>query len=454
MKTKLNFSHALALASALGIWAARAHAQYDVILTPDQFVAQDPWNGNLFRDTVDAYQGDNAAGYYWTQFYDANSPSGTIKVPLPAGMPLGWHQYAVCEWNPTVHSQQYWVVDIAADGTNNNNPTMPWIGQFGTNHQWLQNDQSKPANLGGWLQLGPGPQSDSSVYADNGYGVWMSPNTGNGYPYLYIHLDLAGQNLPQSFDAFHVVQIDGPTWLSDTDVAWSTFGPWISGGNFTLAPNASGAVANFLHAATAPRTVTVDLPVTVGVINFSNINGYTLATADSASDNITMDNSGSNSIIEVLQGSQRIDAPMVLGGNGVLDMSLCMAGSFTITGNIGEAAAGAGVLKMDTASTGTLVLSGTNTYSSTEVWAGTLIVQHPYSLLNGSNLTVGNAAAAFAAPVVAGGNVPAAVPEPGTLALLAAGGAAVLLRLRRRRRGVVIAPRRQADTLDCKLQIA
>ena len=256
----------------------RAHAQYDVIVTPDQFIAQDPWSNNLFKDTVDAYQGDNSHGYYWTSNYFPYSPSGTIKIPLPAGMPSGWHQYAVCEWDPKVHSQQFFVVDIAADGTVSNtiHAGEPWAGNAGTNQQWLQNDQGNQANLGGWLQLGPGPQSDSS--SDNayggasGYGVWMSPDTGNGYPYLYIHLDGNWETSPESFDAFHVVQIDGPTWNLDFDGPWSISGFWSTG----IAPNAPGAVANFLHASTSPRTVTVNQPVTVGLMNFSNTNGYTL----------------------------------------------------------------------------------------------------------------------------------------------------------------------------------
>jgi hypothetical protein len=432
MKMKLNFSHALALASALGLWAARAHAQYDVIVTPDQFQVQ-TFGSNISQDTVDAYHGDNSSGYYWTPNF-TNSPSGTIVIPLPAGMQPGWHQYAICEWDPSVHSQQYNVVDIGADGgaLYDDPPTEPWFGQYGTNQQWLKNPQT---NQGGWVELGPGPQSDSNGDGggsnpdlNGGYGVWMTPSAGKGNPYLQIHY-LGFESGPESFDAFHVVQIDGPTWASDMDDPWSPSFFWSTG----VTPNAPGAVANFLHAITAPRTVTVDLPVTVGLMNFSNTNGYTLASADGSSDNITMNNSGSNSLIEVLQGSHAIDAPMVLGGNGVLDLSLCTAGTFTIAGNISEAAAGTGVLKVDADSTGTLLLSGTNTYSSTEVLAGTLIVQDPYSLLDGSSLTVGNAAA-FAGAVVVGGQAATPVPEPGTLALLAGGGAAVVLLVRRKRR--------------------
>jgi hypothetical protein len=199
---KLNFWPVLALACALGLGAAPAYAVYDVIVTPDQFIPQ-TWGGNLSQDTADAYPGDNANGYYYTNNF-ANSPSATIIIPLPAGMPSGWNAYNVYEWNPTAHGGQWHVVDIAGDGTMNANPTMPWAGQFGTNHQYLQNPQDNPANLGGWYKLGPGPQADPSN--DGGSGVWMSPDTGNGAPYLQIHY-LGFESAPESFDAFRVVQV-------------------------------------------------------------------------------------------------------------------------------------------------------------------------------------------------------------------------------------------------------
>jgi PEP-CTERM motif-containing protein len=206
---KLNFSRGLALACVLGLWAVSAHAAYDVIVTPDQFNPQ-TWGGNLLQATVGAYPGDNANGYYYTNNF-GNSPSATIIIPLPAGLPAGAHVYNVYEWNPTAHSAQWHVVDIAADGTMNNNNDhsqatgIPWLGQFGTNHQYLQNPQDNPSNLGGWLKLGPGPQSDPTL--DGGSGVWINPSTGLGAPYLQIHY-LGFENAPESFDAFRVVQID------------------------------------------------------------------------------------------------------------------------------------------------------------------------------------------------------------------------------------------------------
>jgi hypothetical protein len=206
MKIKLHLSHVLVLASALGLWTVPANALYIATVTPDQFNFQ-TWGGNILSDTTGAYPGDTAAGYKYTNNYGA-SPSATIIIPLPAGMPSGWNQYDIYEWVPNVHSGgQYHVVDIAGNGTMTNSPSEPWVGQFGTNHQYLQTNQS---NQGGWVELGAGPQSDSTN--DGGKGVWMSPNSGDpggGYPYLQIHY-LGFENTPESFDAFRIVPVGTP----------------------------------------------------------------------------------------------------------------------------------------------------------------------------------------------------------------------------------------------------
>ena len=72
---------------------------------------------------------------------------------------------------------------------------------------------------------------------------------------------------------------------------------------------------------------------------------------------------------------------------------------------------------------GTLVLSGSNTYNGgTTVLDGKLVVTNAWGLADGSSLTVGDPSA-FASPVVpstAGAGAAAAMPEPGSLALLAA----------------------------------
>ena len=166
-------------------------------------------------------------------------------------------------------------------------------------------------------------------------------------------------------------------------------------------------------------------------------NCYTLAPGNSGS--LVMDNTGGTAataqIFVTGSGSYAISAPLILAGS--LSVVPSAGTTLAISGNISEEYFGSGALLLD--GPGTLVLSGTNSYSAgTTVTAGTLIVQSPSALLDGSNLTVGaEAASIFAsatpAAVTASQGV-AAVPEPGTLALLGVAGFVAAAAAWRRRR--------------------
>jgi len=118
--------------------------------------------------------------------------------------------------------------------------------------------------------------------------------------------------------------------------------------------------------------------------------------------------------------------------------------SLSIAGDIENGTAANGIVKDGL---GTLILSGSDTYSGgTSVLAGTLIAASGTALPEGTSLMVGAGASPFDAPAVSpsvgGGQsvavspdtAVAAVPEPGSLALLAASAVAGILVARRVKR--------------------
>ncbi len=195
--------------------------------------------------------------------------------------------------------------------------------------------------------------------------------------------------------------------------------------------------------------VVLDVPVTVGALVLGNTDGSTtsgFSISATGANALTLNNTGSTSHITVHGGTHVISAPIILAGN--LSVAPTANSTLTLSGDISESVTGS-ALSLDDA--GMLILSGSNGYTGgTFVNAGTLVVENPNGIPNGSSLTVGaGAASLFASPaggsvvfggaevIVAGGNsaaAPSAVPEPGTLALLLAGLASAALYRRTGRR--------------------
>jgi autotransporter-associated beta strand protein len=127
------------------------------------------------------------------------------------------------------------------------------------------------------------------------------------------------------------------------------------------------------------------------------------------------------------------------GGNATIDIEsppVKLSGSLTGPGNLIKAGSG------------TLILSGTNTYGGgTTVANGALIVISPQSLASGTDLAIGNAGA-FPAPIVPGDLSPGdlqslPVPEPGSSFLVAVAAIACIGYVRRRSH-----PRRSPQASD------
>jgi autotransporter-associated beta strand protein len=133
------------------------------------------------------------------------------------------------------------------------------------------------------------------------------------------------------------------------------------------------------------------------------------------------------------------------GGSGefLASPSVSVANSAALVFNLSDSLAYSGAISggggLTQTGSGELILSGSNYYTGgTTVSGGTLVVESPYSLPTGSSLFVGDGASSLFAPAAGPAieNAPAAaVPEPGSLALLGVAGfvaAAFKRRLRRR----------------------
>jgi hypothetical protein len=127
-------------------------------------------------------------------------------------------------------------------------------------------------------------------------------------------------------------------------------------------PDEAGDRAILGSIITAPRTVTVNRPVTVGHIRFSSSHAYTIATADNAVHGITLDVKSGDSLIEVNGGSHVINAPVTLADDAVFTI-FNPASQLTIAepldnGRVNLTKAGAGTLALRSIRAAALSLNG------------------------------------------------------------------------------------------------
>src|SRR5439155_4115832 len=101
-------------------------------------------------------------------------------------------------------------------------------------------------------------------------------------------------------------------WSADVGGAWSGYPNWTG----TL-PNATDATAIFGPVITAPRTVTLDAPQTVGQLSFDSASAYRI----SGSSALTLDVISGSATIDVASGSHTIAAPLLLSDNTTITVS-------------------------------------------------------------------------------------------------------------------------------------
>ena len=133
---------------------------------------------------------------------------------------------------------------------------------------------------------------------------------------LLAPLDLHFEDLAWLFSVGPVIH----TWNVNANGNWSVAANWTNG-----VPNGGGVSALFGSVITAPRTVTVDGPMTVGNLTFDNTNSYTIAGPGP----LTFDDAGTPTI-SVLNGSHTISSPMAIAANNIVEKA--GPGTLTISG--------------------------------------------------------------------------------------------------------------------------
>jgi hypothetical protein len=175
-------------------------------------------------------------------------------------------------------------------------------------------------------------------------------------------LSLADLQTVRAFDLIPFEQSWAQKWNVDSNGTWANATNWLGG-----APNLQDAVANFTGAITSPRTISVDGTRTVGMINFDNLDRYTLSGGS-----IVLDVSTGSAEINVASGSHTIGSNVTLlddtavfvsqatsvltisgiisgpgktlekRGPGMLELSRITAGSLSISQGILRMLAGSG----------------------------------------------------------------------------------------------------------------
>jgi hypothetical protein len=151
-----------------------------------------------------------------------------------------------------------------------------------------------------------------------------------------------------------LVTIDMPsTWNVDADGNWSLAANWTGG-----VPNAAGDQVTFGSIIKQAHTVTVDIPIAVGGIEFDNANTYSIA----GTNTLTLDVVSGEPELNAINGSHTISAPIMLADDTCVTVTpaasnLSITGTFNATGR-NLIKAGAGTLTVNNVRAQALAING------------------------------------------------------------------------------------------------
>ena len=180
------------------------------------------------------------------------------------------------------------------------------------------------------------------------------------------------------------------TQTTGSSGSWASAASWMDANGVAAAPGTFAGYANVDTATISDTgtTATVNLDGTSPSIKILNLSASSPRTIAQGSGNATLIMRGSTSGASITASSTGhvISAPVTLTGNFTVTVTNS-SDTLTISGAIGGSGGSGSLTK---SGTGTLVLSGVNTYSgSTAVTNGTLVITNP-SLANSSTLSIGS----------------------------------------------------------------
>ncbi|MEX2141789.1 MAG: DUF5050 domain-containing protein [Pirellulales bacterium] len=214
--------------------------------------------------------------------------------------------------------------------------------------------------------------SDQQVLVQNldyPSGITLDVSAGKMYWANLDGGDIRRANLDGTGQETLFTGLPGPVFIALDLISPPAYGTWNvdAAGNWSLAnnwlgpvPNAAGKRAVLGSAIQAPRTVMLDVPVTLGRVDFDGDHAYTIAGAN----RLTFDVTSGNAQINVTGGSHTISTPVTLADNTVVSVSpagstLSLRGGVNATG-VNVAKTGAGTLAVSRIEATRLVINAGN----------------------------------------------------------------------------------------------
>ncbi|HEV8293616.1 MAG TPA: family 10 glycosylhydrolase, partial [Tepidisphaeraceae bacterium] len=315
---------------------------------------------------------DADEGYFPTNITASGSnlnvaPSSTAdRVTTEAHNGAGSQQIVI---NKTVGAISFLARHVAGIGTPGDPASNLQFASIGSIGFWLKTgtpdlqvapgvDDSTPGTERGYFKnvIADGQWHKYEWFLDD-VTHWDSFSGGNGRVASIFSTDsiqftgTAASNVIFLDDVFYDPAAIAPNqWTLDANGNWSAAGNWTGG-----IPKTVGATANLLRRATAARTISLDVPISLGVLNFDNSFAYTL----NGPSTLTLDVAAGNASINVInRGSHTISAPLAL--NDPTTISVDTGAQLNLTGTLNNPAAKT-ITKIGS---GELVINGVQTHGA------------------------------------------------------------------------------------------